>query len=101
LPWQAVTGGVTSADSVGLAAWIVARDAAFAACTQGKSARQTHDIYEVRFAAWLASLEADDSEDPNVVAYEAAVAAAGTILAGVASDVWDSLVVLLGDLCAA
>jgi hypothetical protein len=35
------------------------------------------------------------------VAYTAAYDSVQTITAAVASDVWDSLVVLLGDLCAA
>ena len=104
LPWQAVTGGVTSADSVGLAAWIVARDAAFAACTQGKSARQTHDIYEVRFAAWLAWLAAEADPQglgPAQAAYAAASEAAYTILSPVFTTVETSAFALLASMCAA
>lgn len=101
-PWLGVTGGTDAdANTVGIAAWQAARDAIMAAVTNGRLARETYDVYEVRFAAWLAYLEADASEDPNVVAYEAAVAAAGTILADVAADVWTSLQTLLADLCAA
>ncbi len=59
------------------------------------------DVYEVRFASWLAYIGADASENAAAVAYEAAVAAADTILADVAEDVYDSLVTLLGALCAA
>jgi hypothetical protein len=104
LPWQAVTGGVTSADSVGLAAWIVARDAAFAACTQGKAARQTHDIYEVRFAAWLAWLAAEEDPQglgPAQAAYAAASTAAFTILSPVFTTVETSAFALLAAMCAA
>ena len=104
LPWQAVTGGVTSADSVGLAAWIVARDAAFAACTQGKAARQTHDIYEVRFAAWLAWLSAEEDPQglgPAQAAYAAASEAAYTILSPVFTTVEISAFALLASMCAA
>ena len=103
-PWQAVTGGVTSADSVGLAAWIVARDAAFAACTQGKAARQTHDIYEVRFAAWLAWLAAESDPQglgPAQAAYAAASTAAFTILSPVFTTVETSAFALLAAMCAA
>lgn len=103
-PWQAVTGGVTSADSVGLAAWIVARDAAFAACTQGKSARQTHDIYEVRFAAWLAWIAAEEDPQglgPAQAAYAAASTAAFTILSPVFTTVETSAFALLAAMCAA
>ncbi len=103
-PWLAVSGGVTSADSVGLAAWIVARDAAFAACTQGKSARQTHDIYDVRFAAWLAWLGAESAGlgvSPAQAAYAAASAAAVTILSPVFTTVETSAFALLASMCAA
>lgn len=101
-PWLGVTGGTDAdADTVGLAAWQAARDALLAAVTNGRLARETHDVYEVRFAAWLAWVNADPSENAAAVAYEAAAAAAATITSAVASDVWDSLVDLLEDLCAA
>lgn len=101
-PWLGVTGGTDAdADTVGLAAWQAARDAIVAAVTNGTLARDTYDVYEVRFAAWLAWVNADPGENAAAVAYAAATSSAQTITAGVASDVWDSLVVLLGDLCAA
>ena len=103
LPWTAVDGGVTDGDTVGLAAWTVARDAAFAACTQGASARDTHDIYEVRFAAWLAWLEAEEDPSlgsPYAYAYAAAATSAGTILAPVFSTVKTSVLALLTAMCA-
>lgn len=101
-PWLGVTGGTDAdADTVALAAWQAARDAVIAAVTNGKLARDTYDVYEVRFASWLAYIGADASENAAAVAYEAAVAAADTILADVAEDVYDSLVTLLGALCAA
>ena len=101
-PWLGVTGGTDAdADTVGLAAWQAARDALLAAVTNGRLARETHDVYEVRFAAWLAWVNADPSENAAAVAYAAAAAAAATITSAVASDVWDSLVDLLEDLCAA
>ena len=103
LPWTAVDGGVTDGDTVGLAAWTVARDAAFAACTQGKSARDTHDIYEVRFSAWLAWLEAEEDPSlgsPYARAYDAAATSAGTILAPVFSSVKTSVLALLTAMCA-
>ena len=101
-PWLGVTGG-TDADEndVGLAAWQAARDAIVAAVTNGTLARDTYDVYEVRFAAWLGWLDADPGENAAAVAYTAAYDSVQTITASVASDVWDSLVVLLGDLCAA
>jgi len=86
---------------VGLAAWQAARDAVLAAVTNGTLARDTYDVYDVRFAAWLAYLEADDGENPAQVAYDAAVETAGVILVGVAADVWTSLQSLLDDLCSA
>lgn len=101
-PWLGVTGGTDAdADTVGLAAWQAARDAIVAAATNGTLARDTYDVYEVRFAAWLAWLNADPGENAAAVAYTAAYDSVQTITAAVASDVWDSLVVLLGDLCAA
>lgn len=103
-PWKAVTGGVTDENSVGLAAWIVARDAAFAACTQGKAARQTHDIYDVRFAAWLAWLDAEADGlgvSPAQAAYAAASTAAFTILSPVFTTVETSAFALLASMCAA
>lgn len=101
-PWLGVTGGTDAdADTVGLAAWQAARDAIVAAVTNGTLARDTYDVYEVRFAAWLAWVNADPGENAAAVAYAAATSSAQTITAAVASDVWDSLVVLLGDLCAA
>lgn len=101
-PWLGVTGGTDAdADTVGLAAWQAARDAIVAAVTNGTLARDTYDVYEVRFAAWLAWLNADPGENAAAVAYTAAYDSVQTITAAVASDVWDSLVVLLGDLCAA
>lgn len=102
LPWLGVTGGTDAdADTVGLAAWQAGRDAVLAAVTNGRLARETYDVYDVRFAAWLAYLDADASENPSVVAYDAAVTTAGVILGGVAEDVWDSVQDLLDDLCAA
>lgn len=101
-PWLGVTGGTSAdADTVGLAAWQAARDALLVAVTNGKLARQTYDVYDVRFAAWLAYLGADDGENPAQVAYDAAVETAGVILAAVAGDVWTSLQTLLDDLCSA
>ncbi len=101
-PWLGVTGGTDAdEDAVGLAAWQAARDAVLAAVTNGTLARDTYDVYDVRFAAWLAYLEADDGENPAQVAYDAAVETAGVILAGVAADVWTSLQSLLDDLCSA
>ena len=102
-PWTAVDGGDTDGDTVGLAAWTVARDAAFAACTQGALARDTHDIYEVRFAAWLAWLEAEAEPSlgsPFAYAYEAAAESASTILAPVFSSVKTSVLALLTAMCA-
>lgn len=100
-PWLGVTGGADAdADTVGLAAWQAARDALLAAVTNGKLARNTFDVYEVRFAAWLGWLGAAPEENAAAVAYAAAAESAATITGSVASDVWDSLVVLLGDLCA-
>ena len=101
-PWLGVTGG-TDADEndVGIAAWQAARDAIMAAVTNGRLARETYDVYEVRFAAWLAYLEADESENPFTVAYEAAVTAADTMLAATAASVFTSITDLLDDLCAA
>lgn len=100
-PWLALTGGAEAdEDTIGLAAWTAARDAAFCAATNGTLARVTFDTYEVRFAAWLAYIGADPSENPSAVAYEAATAAATTILADVFDDVLTSATTLLGDLCA-
>ncbi len=100
-PWLALTGGSVDEDTIGLAAWAAARDAAFCACTNGTLARQTFDTYEVRFAAWLAYLGADLSENNrDAVAYAAATEAATTILSGVFDDVATSVLTLLGDLCA-
>jgi hypothetical protein len=100
-PWLAVTGGVTDEDTVALAAWTCARDAAFAACTQGALARVTHDIYEVRFAAWLAWLEAEDEAGyPAAAAYAAAAEAAATILSPVTTTVTASALSLLDAMCA-
>lgn len=101
-PWLGVTGGTDAdADTVGLAAWQAGRDAVLAAVTNGRLARETFDVYDVRFAAWLAWLGAEDGENPAVLAYDAAVTTAGVILGGVAEDVWDSVQDLLDDLCAA
>ena len=101
-PWLGVTGGTSAdADTVGLAAWQAARDALLVAVTNGKLARQTYDVYEVRFAAWLAFIGAEDSETAAAVAYEAARESIGAIVAAVTADVWDSLTDLLDDLCSA
>ena len=101
-PWLGVTGGTSAdADTVGLAAWQAARDALLVAVTNGKLARQTYDVYEVRFAAWLAFIGAEDSETAAAVAYEAARESIGAIVAAVTADVWESLTDLLDDLCSA
>ena len=99
-PWLALTGGSVDEDTIGLAAWAAARDAAFCACTNGTLARQTFNTYEARFAAWLAYLGADPSDNADAVAYSAAAEAGLTILEPVFDDVWTSVLALLGDLCA-
>ena len=75
-----VDRGSVDEDTIGLAAWAAARDAAFCACTNGTLARQTFNTYEARFAAWLAYLGADPSDNADAVAYSAAAEAGLTIL---------------------
>ena len=100
-PWLGVTGGTDAdEDTVGLAAWQAARDAIMATVTNGRLARETYDVYEVRFAAWLAYLEADPGENPFTAAYNAAVASADAMLVATAASVFTSLSDLLDDLCA-
>ena len=103
-PWLGITGGVTDEDTVGLAAWNTARDAALAAVTQGRVARETFNVYDVRFAAWLAWLDAEDdpqSGEPFQSAYTAAKSAAETILGTTLASVGTSVLSVLAAMCAA
>ena len=78
-------------------------NAAFCAATNGTLARVTFDTYEVRFAAWLAWLEAEEDPSlgsPYARAYDAAATSAGTILAPVFSSVKTSVLALLTAMCA-